>query len=163
MNRRLCLALFPTILLGVVATAASQTESTIYSFTGHADGGMPSASLTMDAAGNLYGTTPIGGAHGFGEVIELSPTTGGGWTETVLYSFAGGSDGATPDFADVIFDKAGNLYGTTFGGGAHSFGTVFELTPSGSGWLETVLYSFGGGADGSNPYSGLVIDPWGNL
>jgi uncharacterized repeat protein (TIGR03803 family) len=117
----------------------------------------------MDASGNLYGTTLVGGAHGAGEVFELSPSVGGSWTETVIYSFTGGLDGANPAYADVIFDAAGNLYGTTAGGGAFNLGTVFELTPTESGWSESVLYSFGGGADGANPNAGLVFDEEGDL
>jgi uncharacterized repeat protein (TIGR03803 family) len=95
-------------------------------------------------------------------VFELSHSAGG-WTETVIYSFSGGLDGANPAYADVIFDAVGNLYGTTAGGGSFNLGTVFELTPTESGWSESVLYSFGGGADGANPNSGLVFDKAGNL
>ena len=142
----------------------AQTEQTLYNFTGPADGNSPLSTLVMDAAGDLYGTTFTGGAYGAGEVFEVSPDGNGGWTEAVLYSFTGGADGANPYYADVIFDKAGNLYGTTVGGGANNLGVVFELSPNGSGgWTETVLHSFAGGIDGTNPYSGLVLDPFGNL
>lgn len=144
-------------------TVLAQTDQTLYSFTGGSDGGNPLSSLVMDASGNLYGTTFVAGAHGAGTVHELSPNGVGGWNETVLYSFTGGTDGANPYYADVIFDKAGNLYGTTVGGGANNLGVVFELTPSSDGWTETVLHSFAGGVDGSNPYSGLVLDRFGNL
>lgn len=146
-----------------VQTVHAQAEQTLYSFTGFADGGNPLSSLVVDSAGNLYGTTFVGGAHGAGEVFELTPNAGGGWTETVLYSFTGGADGANPYLADVVFDKAGNLYGTTVGGGAHNLGAVFELSPTSSGWSETVLYSFSGGSDGANPYAGLLFDGAGNL
>jgi uncharacterized repeat protein (TIGR03803 family) len=82
--------------------------------------------LLFDAAGNIYGTTSGGGASGRGVVFELT-RSGGFWTESVLYSFAGGNDGAAP-YAGVTFDAAGNLYGTTTLGGAHSLGTVYSLT-----------------------------------
>lgn len=144
------------------APLSSQTERTLYSFTGGADGDDPLSTLVMDTAGNLYGTTFVGGAYGAGEVFELSPGAAG-WTETVLYSFTGGADGAYPYYADVIFDGAGNLYGTTVQGGANNLGVVFELTPTASGWKESVLYSFRGAKDGANPYAGVAFDAAGNL
>lgn len=148
------------LAIGVCA----QTDQTLYSFTGAADGGNPLSSLTMDAAGNLYGTTFVSGANNAGVVYELRSNGNGGWTQAVLYSFTGGADGANPYYADVIFDKAGNLYGTTVGGGENNLGVVFELSPDGNGgWTETVLHSFAGGIDGQNPYSGLALDPFGNL
>jgi uncharacterized repeat protein (TIGR03803 family) len=112
----------------------------------------------------LYGTTPSGGTSGNGTVYELSLRAGGGgWTKTILYSFNGGADGADPE-SGVIFDGAGNLYGTTYSGGADSVGTVFKLTPSGGSWTETLLYSFqSNGTDGYNPFGGLIMDGSGNL
>ena len=101
--------------LAVVPGVFAQTEQTLYSFTGYTDGGNPLSSLVKDAAGNLYGTTFVGGAYGAGEVFELSPNSSGGWTQSVLYSFTGGADGAIPYYAEVILDKAGNMYGTTVG------------------------------------------------
>ena len=92
--------------------------------------------LIMDRAGNLYGTTQFGGANGGGTVFELSPTG----TETVLYSFGSQSGDGLNSRAGLVFDKKGNLYGTTINGGAYGQGTVFKLTPNG---IETVLYSFG--------------------
>ena len=136
-------------------------ENILYNFTGLADGGTPLAGLIFDSAGNLYGTTSKGGSIGRGTVFELTPNGLGGYTESVLYSFASGSDGATPS-AKVVFDSAGNLYGTTSTGGTGSVGTVFELSPSGSGWTETVLHSFSG-TDGSTPLGELVLDASGNL
>jgi uncharacterized repeat protein (TIGR03803 family) len=163
MNRQIRLWWMLAVALAVVPGVGAQTEQTLYNFTGAWDGGDPLSSLVMDASGNLYGTTFVGGAHGAGEVFELSPNTSGGWTESVLYTFTSGADGANPYYADVIFDEAGNLYGTTVEGGAHNLGVVFELTPTGNGWSESVLYSFAGGNDGANPYSGLLFDPAGNL
>ena len=142
------------------------TESVLLTFNG-ADGWRPLGGLTFDAAGNLYGTTDEGGASGFfGNVYKLSPGSDGKWTETVLYSFDG-NDGAY-GIGNVVFDSAGNLYGTTFGGGGTSCefgcGVVFELSPNSNGsWTYTVLYRFTGGSDGADPYAGLAIDQAGNL
>jgi uncharacterized repeat protein (TIGR03803 family) len=92
------------------------------------DGAVPEGGLILDKAGNLYGTTATGGTHGNGTVFELTPSNGK-WTEKVLHNFNdNGKDGATP-YSGLIMDKAGNLYGTTAGGGTHMGGTIFELTP----------------------------------
>ena len=129
-------------------------ETVLYSFTGGADGAGPMAGVIHDTEGNLYGTTTAGGAAGWGVVYKLDATG----HETVLYSFTGGTDGGYP-VAGVIRDPAGNLYGTTFSGGAASEGVVYKLDPSGH---ETVLYSFTG-TDGAQPYSGVIRDSAGNL
>src|SRR5258708_18579777 len=149
-----------TIFMTCVASLSAQTAKTLYTFSG-ADGSNPIAGLTMDAAGNLYGTTPGGGAYRDGEVFELSPNVSGGWTETVLHSFTG-ADGADPYYGGVIFNAAGNLYGTTALGGAYDLGTVFELTRTASGWSESVLYSFRGGNDRAEPFSRFALDGAGN-
>ncbi|MGB8889401.1 MAG: choice-of-anchor tandem repeat GloVer-containing protein [Candidatus Korobacteraceae bacterium] len=145
------------------------TESVLHSFGNGADGIYPVAGLIFDAAGNLYGTTENGGVHNCnggsycGTVFELSPNQGGGWTEKVLHSFGNGTDGYGPE-AGVVFDAAGNLYGTTENGGIHNRGTVFEMSPrGGGGWSETVLHSFGNGEDGIYPVAGLIFDAAGNL
>jgi len=133
-------------------------ETVLYSFTGTGgDGAGPTAGLVRDAQGNLYGTTGGGGANGWGTVFKVD-TTG---KETVLYSFTGtGGDGAYP-YAGLVRDAQGNLYGTTPGGGAYEYGTVFKVDTTGT---ETVLYSFTGtGGDGTRPYAGLVRDAQGNL
>ena len=142
----------------------------LYSFcpqSGCADGAQPVAGLIMDAAGNLYGTTRIGGAGvdcggpSCGVVFKLAPDG----TQTVLYSFcpqSGCADGAGPR-AGLLMDAAGNLYGTTFSGGAQGSGVVFKLAPDGT---ETVLYSFCSQAnctDGLQPFAGLIMDAAGNL
>ena len=150
----------------------SWTETVLYSFTGGADGGLPYPSVIQDAAGNLYGTTEFGGDQcsllgTCGVVFKLAPPAqeGAAWTESVLYSFTGGADGAYP-VGGVIQDAAGNLYGTTLFGGldssycGFSCGVVFKLDTAGN---ETALYSFTGLADGNNPYSGLIQDAAGNL
>ena len=125
------------------------TESVIYNFTGGNDGINPPAGVTLDAHGNLYGTTSLGGARGDGVVYKLSPH-GSGWKQTVLHTFRGASDGQNP-VGGVVLDKAGNLYGTTFDGGV----TVYKLSPSGAGWRFTTLYSLTGGYGG--PYNKLTL------
>jgi uncharacterized repeat protein (TIGR03803 family) len=139
-------------------------EQVLYAFQGGTDGAFPSGPLISDSSGNLYGTTGGGSGNGSGTVFELRSSGSGGWTETVLYSFQGGSDGAAPN-SPLIFDQAGNLYGTTFGGGAYQQGTVFKLSPNGSGgWTESILYSFGAyTSDGLQPDGGLIFDQSGNL
>lgn len=143
----------------VFEITAAGTGKVLYRFTGGSDGCSPMASLVRDSSGNLYGTTAGGGtgtcASGHGVVFELSPTG----TETVLYTFTGGTDGGTPE-APLFRDRSGNFYGTTAQGGAANAGTVFEIPFGGT---ETVLYSFSGGGDGANPTSGVVRDASGNL
>jgi len=147
---------------GTVFEITGTTETVLYSFSGGSDGSNPVAGLTFDAAGNLYGTTSQGGTSGNGTVFKLAtPQSGGSWTESVLYSFGTGTDGATP-FAGVTFDAAGNLYGTTSLGGTNNLGTVFELVES-SGWTENILHNFADDNDGSVPYAGLVADASGNF
>src|SRR5580700_9971470 len=154
------LAIFTASLLTTGPRAVAQEEKVLHSFNGK-NGSTPYAGLIFDTAGNLYGTTFSGGAYGDGTVFELTPEAGGGWTETVLHSF-NGNDGSAP-YAGLIFDTAGNLYGTTFSGGAYGDGTVFELTPeAGGGWTGTVLHAFDGN-DGQFTYAGLIFDTTGNL
>jgi uncharacterized repeat protein (TIGR03803 family) len=141
-------------------TAGTWKGSSVHVF-GAGDGENPRAPVLLDAAGNLYGTTQRGGTYGFGTVYEISPASGGHWTESVLYSFTGGSDGSQPQ-SSLVFDSA-NLLGTTVVGGANSYGTVFQLTPSSGSWTESVLYSFADGSDGSEPAGGLTLDPAGNV
>jgi uncharacterized repeat protein (TIGR03803 family) len=145
-----------------VRLAQAQTETVLYNFKGGSDGFTPQSRLTSDGAGNLYGTNSFGGL-GFGTVFELSPNGSGGWNETVLYSFTGGADGANPYMSYVLFDSAGNLYGTTYEAGSYGYGVVFELSLTGTSWTEAVLYSFAGGADDANPLNGLIMDSAGNL
>ncbi len=143
-------------------------ETVLFNFQHPAQGVRPLGSLLRDAQGNLYGTTYGGGKGAGGVVYKLSPAG----QQTVLYSFTGGADGGKP-YAGVVRDAAGNLYGTTSGGGTGintcylsngvpggGCGVVFKLDPAGN---ETVLYTFTGGADGGNPYGGVVQDAAGNL
>jgi uncharacterized repeat protein (TIGR03803 family) len=127
------------------------------------DGGNPNGGLILDAAGNLYGTA-AGGEFDGGEVFELTPGSGG-WALTVLYSLGSGQDGWGP-VAGLIWDQAGNLYGTTGAGGIYDEGTVFELAPASGEWNESILYSFGSSGsrhDGLNPLDALIWDKAGNL
>jgi uncharacterized repeat protein (TIGR03803 family) len=140
------------------------SKSTIYYFNG-ANGANPNSQLISDSQGNLYGTTYAGGANQVGTVYELSPNGSGGWTGKVLHSFIPGSDGGTNPVQDtLVFDSQGVLYGTTSLGGPLNAGTVYKLTPNGSGgWAKTTLHNFGAGTDGVNPHTGLLIDTNGNL
>ena len=133
------------------------TETMLYAFTGGTDGGDPDGALIQGSNGNFYGTTRLGGAHGDGTVFEMTPSG----TETVLYSFAGGtSDGANPT-AGLLLARDGNFYGTTSAGGPANLGTIFELTPNG---VETVLHDFAGGAtDGADPSANLIQGSNGKL
>src|SRR5260370_6247130 len=136
-------------------------EPTIYTFPGGLSGFSPYGNVILDSAGSLYGTLYCGGAYNFGVVLELS-RVGTSWTETVLYSFAGGTDGATP-VSGLIMDPAGNLYGTTRSGGSNSVGTVFELSKSGGGWTERVIYSPAHKFNSSNYTPALTMDAAGNI
>src|ERR1700735_886645 len=152
------------LCLSIVA-GATDKQTILYSFKGKTDGSDPESGLVADAAGNLYGTTYKGGGIcNCGTAFELSPSSSGGWTETILHVFTAGDDGAYP-FGSMIFDDKGNLYGETVvvGGAAYS-GTIFELSPNATGsWTETILHSFSGAPDGREPSGGLVFDAAGNL
>jgi uncharacterized repeat protein (TIGR03803 family) len=223
-------ALALTIVFALAQLAEAQTYDVVHNFTGGSDGANPIAGVTLDSAGNIYGTTSAAGRKGFGTVYRLvrsgpnwlfylvytfngltqnstdgsapysrvvigpdgflyGTTHSGGngqgckalhgcgtvysvkpkpgniwvpWEETVLYQF-GTYDGSNPDYGDLVFDQAGNLYGTTRNGGAYLQGAVYKLTPSGGTWSEQVLYSFAGSPDGSAPFSGPIFDQAGNL
>lgn len=127
----------------------------LYSFQGGNDGRRPLADVIADSAGNLYGVTENGGAHDEGTIYRLAP----GGTETILYTFTGGSDGGDSD-AGLVMDKSGNLFGTTPVGGQYQAGVVFELS---SGGTYSVLHTFTDGSDGGYPQDSLLIDRRGNL
>jgi uncharacterized repeat protein (TIGR03803 family) len=149
-------------MFAFIAHAAAQTESTLYQFDG-SSGENPYGGLVFDAHGNLYGTTNIDGKFGYGTVYELSPAVGGGWTTTVLHNFAQKSSGGSYPAGALVFDAAGNLYGTTEVGGGHDSGVVYELVPQSNGtWTEKPLHQFSG-ADGVQAMSGVVFDSAGNL
>jgi uncharacterized repeat protein (TIGR03803 family) len=142
-------------------TGGGWTEKIIHSFF-ETDGYLPQAGLIIDKAGNLYGTTFFGGTYGYGTAFELSPEVGGNWNLTTLQNFNISGDGGAYLYGGVILDAKGNLYGTTFRGGASDEGTVFELSPAGFGaWKEKVLYSFSN--SGYQPDAGVIADASGNL
>jgi len=153
------------------------TLTVLHRFSGGDDGAFPYSEVAFDSSGAIYGTTSgdgdascmvIRGVNGCGTVFKLTRNADGTWTNHTLYEFHGGSDGGRP-VAGVVLDQAGNVYGVTaFGGGGPcnydlGCGTVFELSPSGSGWVETTLHQFTGAADGGAPYGGLMFDHAGNL
>jgi uncharacterized repeat protein (TIGR03803 family) len=140
-------------------------ETALYNFTRGTDGGNPQSGIIFDASGNIYGTN-VNGGQGYGVVYEMTPSNGG-WRYQVLYTFTNGQDGANP-VSLLLFDSAGNLYGTTQSGGlagcgGFGCGTVYRLSPSQSGWTEHTLYSFHDGTDGAQPMGGLIADSAGNL
>jgi uncharacterized repeat protein (TIGR03803 family) len=148
------------------AAGGTWTEEVIFSFNGHSmEGFFPSSGLIFDSADNLYGTAGWGGGDQAGVVYELSPGRGGVWSYKALYHFkSNATDGRNP-VASLIFDSAGNLYGTTSAGGTYGYGTAFELSPkAGGGWKENVLHSFNkDGTDGYEPDFPLTLDSAGNL
>ena len=160
MINRLHVMTFAVVLV-LFALAQAQTFTTLYSFTGGADGNLPEAGLIQDSSGNLYGTTWWGGYQkyyplGYGVVYELNSSG----TETVLHTFSVGNDDGMWPITPVVRDEAGNFYGTTYQGVA--YGTVFKIDTAGT---ETVLYNFyqGPGSPGCLPAQGLIVDNSGNL
>lgn len=145
------------------AAEGGWNESVIYSFgsSSSTDGAQPSGGLILDASGNLYGLTVSGGSRNFGTVYELSPATGGGWTETILYNFTGNTDVEYPN-SSLVFDASGSLFGVSSSGGVNSMGGVFELSPETGSWTEKVILA-GNKASGGNFLGPIVIDSHGAL
>jgi uncharacterized repeat protein (TIGR03803 family) len=139
------------------ATSAGRWKfSTLHAFTGAPDGYSSYGGLIADGAGSLYGTTYFGGANGQGSVFQLTRGSNGRWTNTILYSFQGSTDGGNPT-STLVFDAKGNLYGTTTAAGdSNGDGVVFKLSHGSGGWTESVVHNFGPSPDGSQPYYGLV-------
>ena len=135
-------------------------ENVLYRFNSESDGGQLVNVTAFDQAGNLYGTTYYGGTHDMGTVFELTPTGGGNWTKTVLYNFTGNFDGSLP--TQVLLGNDGNLYGVGDGRNFEGDGVVFQLTPSGGHWTESVLHRFHIEHEGWLP-SHLSQDSAGNL
>lgn len=167
--RGLMLFTLPVICLGLglapKAFAAASSAKVIYSLAGDEDGEYTDTDLVIDSAGDLYGSSVLGGTFGSGTVFQLTPSANG-WIHTVLYSFTGGADGGEP-YKGVTLDAQGNIYGTAVTGGTGACeggcGVVYKLTQTGGAWTQTVIYSFTGGDDGSGPGAGLTIDDQGNL
>ena len=168
-----CLTFLVVLAIGLLLPAAqAQTYTVLHNFTGGQDGANPYAGVTIDRAGNLYGTAYSGGSGSQGTVYELKPRNGN-WTLDPLYSFCselGCTDGAHPE-SRVVFSPQGILYGTTNVGGVPGYGIVFQLRPPATAphsaiysWTETVLYSFTNSPDGSHPgYGDVIFDQANNI
>jgi uncharacterized repeat protein (TIGR03803 family) len=147
-----------------LVTATATTTDVIFSFE-EDNGEYADTDLETDSAGNIYGSTVLGGDHGSGTVFQLSPTSTG-WEQTVLYSFTGGADGGEP-YKGVTIDRHGNLYGTAVTGGSGGCeggcGVVYKLTHSNGTWNQTVIYAFTGADDGSGPGARVTVDRSGNV
>jgi uncharacterized repeat protein (TIGR03803 family) len=138
----------------VYKIATGGVETVLHTFAGTPDGATPASGVTMDASGDLYGTTSLGGAAAQGVIYEINVAG----QETVLHSFTGAQDGSYPS-SGVVLDTADNLYGTTFDGGSGANGVVYMLSASGQ---QTILYNFTGGTDGANP-TGVIRNSAGDL
>ena len=155
---------------------SSWVFSTLYQFTSGSGGSIPVGTPYIASDGTIYGTTDGGGnldcrdlfGDGCGTVFRLRPqptfcaALSCPWINTVLYTFTGGSDGSDP-YTGVVLDRAGNVYGTTYAGGASHSGVVYKISPTGSGWSYSTIHGFAGGTDGANPTSTPVFDSSGNL
>jgi uncharacterized repeat protein (TIGR03803 family) len=155
-------------ILELSLTKGTWTPTVLYDFPLVNDGLEPLGGLVADSMGNYYGTTVGGGTYNGGTIFELSRNSKGVWQSTILYNFGSYTYDGTSPYAGVIFDSSGNLYGTTWRGGTLGGGTVFELSPAGSGaWTEKILYSFpsilSGAYNASQPTTSLVFDSSGNL
>jgi uncharacterized repeat protein (TIGR03803 family) len=139
-------------------------ETVLYRFANGPGGVYPFGGVTFDTAGNIYGTTELGGiGYDEGTIYKLTPS-GGGWSGSVLYSFQGSANSGGNPYDGLILDRSGNLYGSTRTNGTlgSGQGLLFELSNSGSGWVENAIYELAG-ANGSNPFGGLIFDASGNL
>ena len=145
-------------------TSGGYTFTVLHDFNPHTvDGYNPLSNLVIDSSGNLYGTAFKGGAHGDGAVFKLAPKAGGGYTESLIYNFTTGESDGNEPIGGLIFDSAGNLYGTTGAGGTSDKGAVYELSPAAGGtWTESILFNFNG-TGGSDPRGSLIFDSTGNL
>src|SRR4051812_10475367 len=152
-----CAVLSTMACLASFAQAPSATERVLYSFTGGNDGSEPGGKLAIDSQGNIFGSTFSGGTSGKGVIFRTRVTSG---IETVLYNFQGAPDGAAPD-GPLTLGPNGAIYGTTVSGG-NGWGVVFQLTPNGGTWNETILHSFQTG-EGLPVQSGVILDKLGNL
>lgn len=140
-------------------------ETILYNFTRGSDGGDPQGGVVFDPSENMYGSNVNGGVGGQGVVYKMT-RSGGGWTYQGIYPFTGGRDGSNP--GNLVFDNSGNLYGPAAAGGqpgcsGFGCGTIFKLSPSGSGWTEQTLYTFHDSSDGADPQGGLIMDSAGNI
>jgi len=140
------------------------TLATLYSFGVYTGPGpaVPWSGVVFDSAGNLYGVTANGGIEGSGTVYQLSPSSGGGWTETTLVSFPASCSPACLPESGITVDSSGNIFGTAAATGTS--GVAYEVSPNGDGtWSLTILHAFGSGDDGADPGSGALLDVAGKL
>jgi uncharacterized repeat protein (TIGR03803 family) len=149
------------VVFQLAPAADGWTPSVMYAFPT----GSEPCCLILDASGDVYGTTFNGGTYGGGTLFKLKKTASGAWGLQTLHNFGGGSDGASPAFSAPVFDSAGNIYGTTYGGGTAGLGVVYKLSAgSGGSWTETILHNFANdGVDGNTPQGGVVFGSDGNL
>ncbi len=158
-NDNLCGGLGCGTVYQLTKTGSTWTQNILYNLTEASTN--PDSGVILDRAGNLYGTAPQGETD-FGAVFELTPSSSG-WTESFPYFFTTASGNGTSPYAGLIFDEAGNLYGAAAYGGPGNGGSVFELSPSGSGWNFNLLYSLSGNPDNPGPEGTLLMDSAGNL
>ena len=151
------------VVFKLTNSGGTWTQSVIHTFTGGSDGSGPGSPVSIDKQGNVYGTTPTGGANGIGVVYQLRPDASGEWKLRVIHTFTGGNDGGGGSASRLLIDAAGNLYGVCTVGGANGFGTVFEMSPTQGKWQFATLYAFKDSPDGALPYGGLIFDKAGNL
>lgn len=150
------------VVFKLTNSGGTWTQSVIHTFTG-SDGSGPGSPVAIDKHGNVYGTTPTGGANGVGVVYQLRSDATGNWKLRVIHTFTGGSDGSGGSASRLLIGPAGNLYGVCTVGGVNGFGTVFEMHPNQGKWLFTTLYAFKDSPDAALPYGGLIFDKQGNL
>lgn len=152
------------VVYKLTKSGSAWSQSVLYSFTGGSDGSGPGAGLTLDRNGNVYGMTPTGGQYGLGVIYQLQPRLNGTWKFNLIHAFTGGVDGGAGSAGRLLLDKSGNLFGVATVGGASGKGAVFELTlGSDNRWRLKTLYSFKGQPDAGFPYGGLLFDAAGNL
>src|ERR1035438_9480724 len=162
-NRRSRIFLVAVALTFTASALAQFTITDLHNFgSTQTDGTIPESAPVLDSAGNLYGVAPLGGANGKGMAYELSPSSPG-WTFPDIYDFTNTTTSVASPASSLILDTEGNLYGVSQYGGADGLGAVYELSPSSSGWTQTLLYSFAGGSDGASPSGSLIFDASGNL
>jgi uncharacterized repeat protein (TIGR03803 family) len=143
------------------AAGSTWTENVLHSFQGGIDGIVPSSSIAIDGAGNLYGATEAAGAAGGGTAFQLSPGQGDSWSVSMQFNFRGAGLGGS--YRTLVMDRAGNLYGTTANDGAYQRGSLFKLSRPNGIWTYTSLHDFTGGIDGAYPYGALSVDSNGNI
>ena len=151
------------VVFKLTNSGGTWTQSVIHTFTGGNDGSGPGSPVAIDRLGNVYGTTPTGGANAMGVVYQLRLDASGQWNLRVIHTFTGGTDGGGGSASRLLIDAARNLYGVCTVGGANGLGTVFEMSPRQGTWQFATLYAFKDSPDGALPYGGVISDRAGNL